>query len=46
MSLLLPAPPLDTGIDWADICRLNVAIGREEWGSCTCEDMVDVSGTD
>ena len=44
MSLLFPVPPRNTGIDSADICRLKVAMGREEWASCIWEDVVDVAG--
>lgn len=42
MSLLFPVPPRKTGIDSADIWRLKVAMGREEWASCICDDVVDV----
>ena len=43
MSLLFLVPPLKAGVDWADICRLKVAMGSEEWESCTWEDAADVS---
>ena len=41
---MFPAPPRNTGIDWADICRLKVAIGREVWASCIWEDVVGDAG--